>query len=259
MKRWREFLITAVIVMVLLFLSFELLKFPELYFAYSDKRLNGVQSINSYDIDNEIKSMTMAQKMEIFKEDDLLMLEEKPVIRNGELYEKLVEQSFREYLSMFYSEWDTENIINPIWSVWYGASFRSAAYNVIKVKENEIYSMKIGVLELNDINYDGLYFSLGLLFDLETYDIYAVNLQNSYYYDLFNKIVIKEDAELKLNEYYEQDILPEKIFSGIVYDSFCVFPWDYEILEKRLLQTVVKDMSQSDMQIIDNNYPETEY
>jgi len=265
MKRWREFLITAVIVLALLLLSFELLRFPELYFAYSDQQLNGVQSINSYDIDNEIKSMTMAEKMEVFEEDDLLMMEEGPLIPNGELYENLVDKSFREYLSMFYPEGDAEYIINPIRSIWYAAPYRSVAYNVIKVKENEIYSMKIGVLELNNMNYDSYYFSLGVIFDLETYDIYAVNLQGENYFDLFNKLCIEEDAGLKLKEYYEQDILHEKFFSNIMFDSFIVFPWDYEITQKKLLQTVTRymmttEMHQMDTQkIIDDNYPETGY
>lgn len=265
MKRWHEFLITAVIVLVLLLLSFELLKLPEVYFAYSDERLNGVQSINSYDIDNEIKSMTMAQKMEIFEEDDLLMMEEGPLICNGELYENLVDKSFREYLSMFYPEGDVEYIINPIRSVWYATPYRSVAYNVIKVKENEIYSMKIGVLELNNNMYDGFYFSLGVIFDLETYDIYAVSLQSQDYFDLFNRLWINDDAGLKLKEYYEQDILHEKLFSNIVFDTFIVFPWDHEITQKKLLQTVIKDMMTTDMQqmdtqkIIDDNYPEIGY
>lgn len=257
MKKWHEFLVTVVIVLVLLLLSFGLLKLPQVYFAHSDVQLNGVISIGGYDISNGIKSMTMAQKMEAFDREDFLMVEEAPVIPDEELYEKLVETSLKEYLSMILYDESVYFLSDIIDFVW-GKEYRSAAYNVIQVEENEIYSMKLGVLEMTGTDYESINAGLFIIFDLETYDIFGftLNYSDAYTPEMFmSKMTdFKNDAQQVLNKYYETDISWEDSMCELSDYNISIMPWSYTVYEKKLLPTVMRTLQETEMSIQDS-YP----
>lgn len=257
MKKWHEFAITVAIVLVLLLLSFGLLKLPQVYFAHSDEQLNGVISIGGYDINNGIKSMTMAQKIEAFDREDILMVEEAPVIPDEELYEKLVETSLKEYLSMILYDESVYFLSDIIYFIW-GKEYRSAAYNVIQVDENEIYSMKLGALEMTCTDYESVYASLLIIFDLETYDIFSFYLS---YNDgdmpepfMYKAIAFSNDAETVLNKYYETDIPWEDSVCEVSEYDIRIMPWSYAVYEKKLLPTIMRTLQENEMSI-QESYP----
>lgn len=243
MKKWCEFVITAAVVLILVLLSLGLLELPRIYFARSDEQLNGVLSISGYDIDNEIKSMTMAQKMEAFNRDDFLMAEE-ALVPDEELYERL-ETSLEEYLSIIFYDEAIYYLSDIIEFIGRG-QYRSISYNVIQVEENEIYSMKLGALKMENEDY-AIYASMIIIFDLETYDIFALSL--GFDGAGFLPYKVGEEVLLELNKYYETDILWEETMSNIDGYFINIMPWDFETYEKTLLRTLMITLQEGDTEI----------
>ncbi len=243
MKKGSEYLVTAAIFFMLLMLSVGLVKLPEVYFAYSDRQLNGGYSTDSYHINNEIKAMTMAQKLSAFEREDCLMVEEGLVEPDGELYEKLVENSLKTYLSMILYEDSVNALLEGIQTLWKDGVYRELAYNIILVEENEIYSMKICALEMLLFQTAKTpYGHLLVMFDLETYKIFCVSLDGSVFFNSIDKVWQDKVSMSELNRYYETDI-PWK--DGRLWFSnyaVSIMPWSGETQEKKLLRSVTETL-----------------
>lgn len=257
MKKWHEILITFAIIVVLLLLSFGLLKLPKLYFGHSDEKLNGVVSIGAYDIDNEIKPMSMTQLLDVFEKEDVLMVEEEAPVLDKELMDKLITGTLREFLMMIFDEsygYNVYSLTQPNG----GISYASAAYTVLDVENDEIYSARVGAVSLEYAIY-GMYGPGGniyadILFNPDTCDLIEVflSVDASYEIDFLTWLDRTGILSDRLNEYYGMELSWDKLWNGEIESNYLkVAPWDYYVEEKRILQTISSHMYETGYRYVD--------
>lgn len=257
MKKWHEILITFAIIVVLLLLSFGLLKLPKLYFGHSDEKLNGVVSIGAYDIDNEIKPMSMTQLLDVFEKEDVLMVEEEAPVLDKELMDKLVDGTLKDFLLMIFNK-DFEPYVYMLTELKEEAAYASSAYTVLDVENDEIYSVRVGAMSLAYTTYETYknneYVHIDIVFNLDTYDILAVSLSDmtSYPVDFWACIDKADMIADKLNEYYGMELSWDNLWNGDIARGYLrVTPWGYETEEKRILRTMVSRMYETGYQYVE--------
>lgn len=183
-KNLREIVITAAVVLALLVLSVLLLKAPQAYFKNADKTFAGVLDTGKFDINNEIKAMSIAQKAEIFRdefEESSYIINEIEFVWNKESLENFLDKSLRNYLHIFYNDYGH---INKIIEKLRAGQYRGSAYNIIKVENNDIYSSNIACMDIDYADYGENYhtemwyemLNMQIVFDRETYEILGMQL-----------------------------------------------------------------------------------
>lgn len=252
MKKWHEILTTFAIILVLLLLSFALLKLPKLYFGHSDEKLNGVVSIGAYDIDNEIKPMSMTQLLDVFKKEDVLMVEEEAPVLDKELLDKLIGGTLKDFLLMIFNK-DFESYVYMLTDIKEGVTYTSSAYTVLNVENDEIYSVRVGAMSLDYPIYQYESVRIAIVFNLDTYDILAVSLSDmTSSVDFWECIDNADMLTDKLNEYYGMELSWDDLWNGGIASSYLrVAPWGYETEEKRIFRTMISRMYETDYQYVD--------
>lgn len=253
MKKWHEILMTFGIIVVLLLLSFALLKFPKLYFEHSDDNLNGVVSIGAYDIDNEIKPMSMTQLLDVFKKEDVLMVEEEAPVLDKELLDKLVNGTLKDFLRMIFNK-DFESYVYMLTEIKEGAAYVSSAYTVLDVENDEIYSVRVGAMSLDYTMYPyNENVRIDIVFNSDTYDILAVSLSDmNFLFDFWACIDKADMLTDKLNEYYGMELSWDNLWNGDIAIGYLrVAPWGYETQEKRIFRTMISRMYETGYQYVD--------
>ncbi len=256
MKKWHEIVITVVIILILLLLSFAFLKLPKLYFRHSDEKLNGVVSIGAYDINNEIRSMSVTQLLDVLEKEDVLMVEEEAPVLDKELYDKLIAGTLREFLLLIFDESHEFYVYTLTGFVQEGAAYTSSAYTILEVEEDEIYSARVGALSL-EYNMDGYKgsFHIDIVFNLETYDILGISLNDMTPYGVedFWICLNRWDVLIEnLNQYYGVELSWDNLLEGMIESKYLrVVPWDYETEMKKILRTLISSMFETGYEYVE--------
>lgn len=259
-KKCCEILMTVGIVLALLLLSFGLLKLPKRYFEYSDKRLGGVLSIGGYDIDNGVKSMTMEQTLDVFEKEDVLIIEEEPFTLDMELGSRLIAGSLREFLMMFFEEnmKDMVEMLTDFSDISQGY-YRSTACSLIYVENEEIYSVRLGILVFRDYWNNSAYLNnLEILFNRDTYEILGVNLYGAdMMWAEFDRYLDKEtDIMERLNGYYGGSRPWEKTEMEFGGNYFFVTPLTADVMEGKVFRALAAAAERAEFLYFNPEYPE---
>lgn len=254
MKKWHEIVTTAAIILILLLLSFALLKLPKLYFGHSDEKLNGVVSIGAYDINNEIKSMSMAQVLDVFEKEDVLMVEEEAPVLDKELFENLISGSLREFLLMIFDK-DYEYYAYMLTDLKGEVSYAGSACTILEMENDEIYSVRVGTLSM-EYMYDTIYYRIDLLFNLDTCDILGIMLndmsRNPYEVNFWLCLDTADMVCRNLNQYYGIESSWDNLWNGGIQSNYLrLVPFDDEAETKRVLRTLSSHLYENGYQYVD--------
>lgn len=267
MKNIREILVEISVILILLLLSLGLLALPKAYFKKSDEALTGITFRGNYDISNEVKAMSMSQKLELFKiyKNDAVIINEIALPWDNNEILDFLDKSFKDYLKMIsYPNDCIDTFIRNIHGGDYrSAAYRSAAYNIVEIENNEIYSLRLAVLEIVSFEHPGNYsFNISLILDLDTCEILSleISMPNISVYsqsdiDFLRYLYDEKELAYALGQYYNTEIPIADDFNDAVridYNYIRVVPWDsfYYGQESEMLNRFIRDLDNKGYMIL---------
>lgn len=259
MKNIREILVEISVILILLLLSLGLLALPKAYFKKSDEALTGITDSKNYDISNEIKAMSMSQKFELFQvyKNDAVIINEIALPWDNNKILDFLDKSFKDYLKMIsYPNDCIDTFIRNIHGGDYrSAAYRSAAYNIVEIENNEIYSLRLAVLEIVSFEHPGNYsFYVSLILDLDTCEILSleINMPDISVYspgniNFLGYLYDEKELAYALGQYYNAEIPVADDFRNAVkidYNYIRITPWYsfYYSQEGEILNRFIRDI-----------------
>lgn len=255
MKRIRETIKNAVVVLILAIITVVLLEIPRQYYSWQDEKLVNRITVKDYSVITVNEPMNLYQKISALVEDESIVAECKKIILSEDEKTKISKSLLSEIETMLFNDsyW-ISNLNSIIMSE--EIHKECLAFQIIRVVDGKIYSFDLGILTIRDnvfYNFDEGNIndvSGEILFDMDSGKILDINVNiYSEMFDSYNTTIVEDYSEKNAQERKILLIESLEIYYGIDigYDESCSYadiyslracPFTKEILNGKTMKAV---------------------